>query len=39
MQAPANNTAINEWDPSWFNLIPSDQRTIFEKYGYYSADF
>lgn len=37
MEAPADNEAINDWDPSWYDMIPDDQRTIFKKFGYYSA--
>jgi len=37
MWAPQNNTAINEWDPTWFDLIPKDQVDNFKNFGYFSA--
>lgn len=24
MEAPADNEAINDWDPSWYDMIPAD---------------
>ena len=38
MKAPEVNQAINEWDGSWYDLIPDGvQRQNFEYYGYWSA--
>jgi len=37
MLAPKANEAINEWDPTWFDLIPAEQRDNFKNFGYYVA--
>lgn len=32
------NDAINQWDPTWFDLMPDAKNLeLFKNYGYYSA--